>query len=375
MSSGCVIIRLQNLPLEARSIDIRRFFDGLQIPDGGVHIIGGERGDAFIAFNSDDDARMAMARDGLPLCSSRVRLYLSSKNEMNAVIAAARGGQPIPSAVPPPSLPQQQQQPVNTNSNILDSITKLISGNKLPQAAPQATPQPQVATDPLKTLTSLLPQLKPASVPAAAQPAYSASSYQTASSVANSVAGNNAAKPNINIDQILDLLKNHLNKPPAAPNQPSSNVNNPAYYSAIQPVNSAAAYTAYNSSSNNSAAYNYYNAAANSSTYPPITSTGFNASSGQPKKKTLLGTPPDPSIDSNGSKSNGAGSKKTLIQTKPPTSSYTTSSSRRDDYDNGDNKDWSSIQLKSSDKIIKLKNFKTTSTPKDIRNFLQVCFD
>jgi hypothetical protein len=29
-----VIIRLENLPWEARSIDIRRFFQGLQIPDG-----------------------------------------------------------------------------------------------------------------------------------------------------------------------------------------------------------------------------------------------------------------------------------------------------------------------------------------------------
>ena len=61
--SGPVIIRLQNLPMEGRSIDIRRFFEGLEVPDGGVHIIGGEKGDAFIAFQSDEDARQAMARD------------------------------------------------------------------------------------------------------------------------------------------------------------------------------------------------------------------------------------------------------------------------------------------------------------------------
>lgn len=29
-----VIIRLENLPWEARTADIRRFFQGLQIPDG-----------------------------------------------------------------------------------------------------------------------------------------------------------------------------------------------------------------------------------------------------------------------------------------------------------------------------------------------------
>ena len=88
--SGPVIIRLQNLPLEARSLDIRRFFDGLIIPDGGVHIIGGERGDAFIAFQSDEDARQAMLRDNYELCNSKIRLFLSSKSEMQNTIAAAR---------------------------------------------------------------------------------------------------------------------------------------------------------------------------------------------------------------------------------------------------------------------------------------------
>lgn len=45
-----VIIRLQNLPWSANSMDIRQFFRGLAIPDGGVNIVGGEKGDAFIAF-------------------------------------------------------------------------------------------------------------------------------------------------------------------------------------------------------------------------------------------------------------------------------------------------------------------------------------
>lgn len=44
------IIRLQNLPWSANATDIRQFFKGLGIPDGGVHIVGGENGDAFIAF-------------------------------------------------------------------------------------------------------------------------------------------------------------------------------------------------------------------------------------------------------------------------------------------------------------------------------------
>lgn len=45
-----VIIRLQNLPWSANALDIRQYFHGLSIPEGGVHIVGGELGDAFIAF-------------------------------------------------------------------------------------------------------------------------------------------------------------------------------------------------------------------------------------------------------------------------------------------------------------------------------------
>ncbi|CAL1291570.1 unnamed protein product [Larinioides sclopetarius] len=77
-----IIIRLQNLPLSAKSGDIRHFFGGLRIPNGGVHIVGGEKGDAFIAFESDEDARLAMRKDGGKLMGSRVKLYLSSYMEM-----------------------------------------------------------------------------------------------------------------------------------------------------------------------------------------------------------------------------------------------------------------------------------------------------
>ncbi|XP_014675051.1 PREDICTED: uncharacterized protein LOC106815133 [Priapulus caudatus] len=86
-----VIIRLQNLPWEAKAIDIRNFFHGLSIPDGGVHIIGGENGDAFIAFTTDEDARQAMDRDRTKLKNGRVKLKLSSKNEMQNIIDLARG--------------------------------------------------------------------------------------------------------------------------------------------------------------------------------------------------------------------------------------------------------------------------------------------
>ncbi|GFO02789.1 RNA-binding protein 12 [Plakobranchus ocellatus] len=87
-----VIIRLQGLPWSASAMNIRHFFSGLSIPAGGVHIIGGEGGDAFIAFSSDDDARMAMKKNMCTLNDTPIQLFLSSKAEMQSVIDAARSG-------------------------------------------------------------------------------------------------------------------------------------------------------------------------------------------------------------------------------------------------------------------------------------------
>lgn len=86
-----VIIRLQNLSWNAHALDIRQFFKGQSIPDGGVHIVGGDVGDAFIAFSTDEDARRAMMLNGEKLNGVPVKLFLSSKTEMQKVIALARG--------------------------------------------------------------------------------------------------------------------------------------------------------------------------------------------------------------------------------------------------------------------------------------------
>lgn len=81
-----VVIRLQGLEVTAGSEDIRKFFTGLKIPDGGVHIIGGELEEAFIIFASDEDARRAMTRSGGFIRGSPVTLLLSSKAEMQTVL-------------------------------------------------------------------------------------------------------------------------------------------------------------------------------------------------------------------------------------------------------------------------------------------------
>ncbi|XP_006859281.1 PREDICTED: RNA-binding protein 12B [Chrysochloris asiatica] len=81
-----VVIRLLGLPFVAGPPDIRHFFKGLTIPDGGVHIIGGEIGEAFIIFATDEDARRAISRSGGLIKDSFVELFLSSKAEMQKTI-------------------------------------------------------------------------------------------------------------------------------------------------------------------------------------------------------------------------------------------------------------------------------------------------
>ena len=91
-----LIIRLQNLPWNASAFDIRNFFRGLSIPDGGVHVIGGENGDAFVTFSTDGDAQMAMIKDTGRINGCPIRLLFSSTSEMQTVIAAAEGRLPTP---------------------------------------------------------------------------------------------------------------------------------------------------------------------------------------------------------------------------------------------------------------------------------------
>ncbi|XP_056461756.1 RNA-binding protein 12-like [Gadus chalcogrammus] len=85
-----VVIRLQGLPIVAGTMDIRHFFSGLTIPDGGVHIVGGEHGEAFIVFATDEDARLGMMRTGGAIKTNKVSLLLSSKTEMQNMIELSR---------------------------------------------------------------------------------------------------------------------------------------------------------------------------------------------------------------------------------------------------------------------------------------------
>ena len=120
-----VIIRLQNLLWNAHALDIRQFFKGLSIPDGGVHILGGDLGDAFIAFSTDEDARRGMMLNGEKLNGVPVKLFLSSKTEMQKVIALARGAPMDKDERPNVALPQMNVPPpfVGSGSIAVSSST------------------------------------------------------------------------------------------------------------------------------------------------------------------------------------------------------------------------------------------------------------
>lgn len=77
-----IILRLQGLDEKAGSEDIRTFFKNLHIPDGGVYIVGGSLKEAFIAFNNERDAQLAMRYSGNDLKGSKVTLHISSMKEL-----------------------------------------------------------------------------------------------------------------------------------------------------------------------------------------------------------------------------------------------------------------------------------------------------
>lgn len=80
------IIKCSRVPDSAKSNDLREFFSGITIPFGGLVILGGAEGDAFVGFTNDESARMAMERDGNTLHGSKVSLRLSSRNEMEQLL-------------------------------------------------------------------------------------------------------------------------------------------------------------------------------------------------------------------------------------------------------------------------------------------------
>ncbi|XP_063055867.1 RNA binding motif protein 12Ba [Engraulis encrasicolus] len=89
-----IVLRLQGLHSDAGSEDIRKFFHGLDIPQGCVHIIGGELGEAFILFKSEGDGQLAMRRSGSTLRGSAVTLHISNVAELKEKLVSCLARSP-----------------------------------------------------------------------------------------------------------------------------------------------------------------------------------------------------------------------------------------------------------------------------------------
>ncbi|KAK2902982.1 hypothetical protein Q8A67_007695 [Cirrhinus molitorella] len=119
-----VVLRLQGLNTEAGSEDIRRFFHGLHIPEGGVHITGGEMGEAFIIFNSEKEGQLAMRFSGKLLRGSSITLHISSLTELKRKMES-RLKKPKSTAVEIKMVPSS---PPDTNRALLLSLMNAIQG-------------------------------------------------------------------------------------------------------------------------------------------------------------------------------------------------------------------------------------------------------
>ncbi|KAJ8004942.1 hypothetical protein DPEC_G00141520 [Dallia pectoralis] len=146
-----IVLRLQGLDVEAGTEDIRSFFTDLYIPNGGVCIIGGHLGEAFIAFTTEKDAQFAMQRSGNLLKGSPVTLNISSIAELKRK-SGAREKEKHPSALLPERtfLPSPAMPLTDPATALLIGIAAAISGLQSDQPAENneaEAPGPLIRTD------------------------------------------------------------------------------------------------------------------------------------------------------------------------------------------------------------------------------------
>ncbi|XP_056300358.1 RNA binding motif protein 12Ba [Pseudoliparis swirei] len=114
-----IILRLQGLDVKAGTEDIRTFFEGLRIPDGGVYIVGGRLKEAFIAFTTERDAQLAMRYTEKFLKGSKVILHISSMAELEQKLKSSlkrkKQSHMQPSVKRPPSTTDVNVLPLNAH--------------------------------------------------------------------------------------------------------------------------------------------------------------------------------------------------------------------------------------------------------------------
>ncbi|KAL7675421.1 hypothetical protein ACOME3_001681 [Neoechinorhynchus agilis] len=87
LTTEMVVVKMLKLPTSVRAMDIRRFFNDIHIPDGGVHIVSSNDScEAYITFREEDAAR-AMERNSGTVRGCQIQLCLSTKKEMDNVVS------------------------------------------------------------------------------------------------------------------------------------------------------------------------------------------------------------------------------------------------------------------------------------------------
>ncbi|XP_074509850.1 RNA binding motif protein 12Ba [Sebastes fasciatus] len=142
-----IILRLQGLDVKAGTEDIRSFFEGIHIPDGGVYIVGGSLREAFIAFSSEREAQLAMRLTGNPLKGSNVALHISSMEELERKLKSLlKRRRTEEKEKPSPMLkrPHLSPQELVPHSNAFPNKRKKPSPTtqKRPQSSPDANVPP-----------------------------------------------------------------------------------------------------------------------------------------------------------------------------------------------------------------------------------------
>eukprot|EP01006_Ploeotia_vitrea_P047930 TRINITY_DN67179_c10_g3_i1.p1 TRINITY_DN67179_c10_g3~~TRINITY_DN67179_c10_g3_i1.p1 ORF type:complete len:594 (+),score=44.00 TRINITY_DN67179_c10_g3_i1:124-1782(+) len=92
IANGCTVLKMRGLPWSASETEIREFFSGITLSQSAVKVLyfpdGRSTGEAFVTFNSEEDALQAVKRHKNPMGTRYVELFPSSAEEIQTATTA-----------------------------------------------------------------------------------------------------------------------------------------------------------------------------------------------------------------------------------------------------------------------------------------------
>eukprot|EP00756_Hemistasia_phaeocysticola_P011133 Hpha_TRINITY_DN15090_c5_g5::TRINITY_DN15090_c5_g5_i1::g.123397::m.123397/K14947/ESRP1_2; epithelial splicing regulatory protein 1/2 len=86
-----VCVRMRGLPFQATPTDVKRFFQGLTIAEDGIQFLynlqGKSKGEAFVQFNSEEDATSGASRDKQFMGDRYIEVFTASLQDMRYCLA------------------------------------------------------------------------------------------------------------------------------------------------------------------------------------------------------------------------------------------------------------------------------------------------